>query len=120
MQSRSSAATAKREGQPDRSLENTKALTKSVSDLYGKVRAKFENATPLRQDEMVQSMNAVSAGMGDTFRRDKITFEGSLNDNEFTMKKLLDLFEEIAETEQVENETPLATEVEPEKPETAQ
>ena len=103
-----------------KSLSDTKGLTKSVSDLYGKVRAKFENATPLRQDEMVQSMNAVSAGMGDTFKRDKVTFEGSLNENEYTMKRLLDLFEEIAETEQVDNESPLATEVEPEKPETAQ
>ena len=103
-----------------KSLSGTKELTKSVSDLYGKVRAKFENATPLRQDEMVQSMNAVSAGMGDTFKRDKITFEGSLTENEYTMQRLLELFEEIAETEQVDNESPLATEVEPEKPETAQ
>ena len=109
------------EGQAaDRSLANSKELAKSVSDLYGKVRAKFENATPMRQDEMVQSMNAVRAGMGDTFKRDKVTFEGSLNQNEYTMKKLLDLFQEIAETEQVDNETPLATEVEPEKPGTSQ
>ena len=64
------------------------------------------------------SINDISAGLGDAFVKDKVSFEGGLRSiaEEGSLRRIQRLFEEIAETEELPLGTPLATEVEPEKP----
>ena len=86
---------------------------------YASVRAKYENAPLQRQRWMIQSMNGISAGLGETFIKDKVSFEGKIKNEEGVLRKILALFEEIVETEEAGQETPLATEAEPEKPDSS-
>ena len=65
-------------------------------------------------------MNAVSMGIGDELKKDKITFKDSLKEIEYTMKRLLDLLEDVTEIEQVDNEITSTNGYESEKQETAQ
>ena len=94
-------------------------MSEAVEKLYSTVRAKYENAALQRQRWMIQAMNGVSAGLGESFIKDKVSFEGKIKNEEGILRKILTLFEEIAETEEAVQETPLVTEVEPEKPDSS-
>ena len=58
-----------------------------MEKLYASVRAKYENAALQRQRWMIQSMNGISAGLGEMFIKDKVSFEAKIKDEEGILRK---------------------------------
>ena len=66
----------------------------------------------------MQSINNICSDLGDAFTKDKVSFEAKLADVTAAnkLRELHALVEQIIEKEEMPLETPIATEVEPEKP----
>ena len=68
--------------------------------------------------QIVKSINDICSTLGDAFTKDKVSFEAKLTDvtSANKLRELHQLLEQITEKEEMPLETPIATEVEPDKP----